>query len=86
MHFVHSARSMVFDNRYFPLIQYPCITVPGRESHIAGDFFVTTASRAADDRERDIGIAELSGPFDQAQLAYSFVLAGYDRSIACRAY
>ena len=41
-----------------------------------GDFFITTASRAADDRDRNVGIAELSGPFDQAQLAYSFVLAG----------
>jgi len=68
--------AMVFDNRYFPLIQYPYITVPGRESKITGDFFVTTASNAADDRDRSIGIAELSGPFDQSQLGYSMQLAG----------
>ena len=63
--------AMVFDNRYIPLIQYPYITVSDRDSHITGDFFVTTAGEAADERERSIGIAELSGPFDQAQLAYS---------------
>lgn len=68
--------AMVFDNRYIPLIQYPYITVPDRDSHLTGDFFVTTAGEGADDRERSIGIAELSGPFDQAQMAYSFVLAG----------
>ena len=67
---------MIFDNRYFPLMQYPYITAPGKESHITGDFFITTASRAADDKDRDIGIPELSGQFDQAQLAYSMQLAG----------
>lgn len=72
----NALNAMVFDNRYFPLIQYPYISVPGRESHLAGDFFVTTASNAADDRDRAIGIAELSGPFDQSQLAYSMTLAG----------
>lgn len=70
-------RAMVFDNRYFPLLQYPYISVPGRESHLTGDLYVTTASNAVDDRDRAIGIAELSGPFDQAQLGYSMVLAGY---------
>jgi hypothetical protein len=69
-------QAMVWDNRYLPLIQYPYISVPGKESHLTGDFFITTGSKAADDRDRDIGIAELSGPFDQSQLAYSFVLAG----------
>lgn len=68
--------AMVFDNRYFPLIQYPYISTPGRESKITGDFFVTTANNAADERDRAIGIAELSGPFDQAQLGYSMQLAG----------
>ncbi len=67
--------SMVFDNRYIPLIQYPYITVPDRDSHLTGDFFVTTASEGADDRERSTGVFELSGIFDQAQMAYSFVLA-----------
>lgn len=71
-----AASGMVYDNRYLPLMQYPYISVPGRESHLTGDFFVTTASRAIDDREREIGIIELAGPLDQAQLAYSFVLDG----------
>lgn len=68
---VQQIRAMVYDNRYIPLLQYPYITVPGRDSHITGDFFITTANNATDDRERSIGIAELSGPFDQSQLAYS---------------
>lgn len=68
--------AMVFDNRYFPLIQYPYISVPGKQSHVSGDFFVTTASNAADDRDRGVGIVELSGPFDQAQLALSMQMAG----------
>ena len=72
----NALNAMVFDNRYFPLIQYPYISVPGRESKITGDFFVTTSSNAADDRDRSIGIVELSGPFDQAQLGYSMQLAG----------
>lgn len=67
---------MVYDNRYIPLMQYPYVSVPGRPSRATGDFFVTMASRAADERERDVGILELFGQLDQAQLAYSFVLDG----------
>lgn len=63
---------MIFVNRYFPLNQYPYIIAMGRPSHATGDFFITTASNAADYRDRDIGIAELSGFFDQSQLASSF--------------
>lgn len=73
---IHTVQAMVFDNRYFPLIQYPWITVPCRESHASGDFFITTASRAADIAERDIGIWALTGPFDQAQLAFSMQTVG----------
>lgn len=76
--------AMIYDNRYFPLIQYPWITVEDRYSHVAGDFFVTTASRAADILERGIGVFELSGFFDLAQLAYSMELAGYDNPLPVR--
>ena len=69
---------MVYDNRYLPLIQYPTIFKPHRPSYLTGDFFITTASRAADNGQREIGIPELSGPFDQAQLANSMVIAGLD--------
>lgn len=77
----HTACAMVYDNRYFPLIQYPFITVPGRDSHIAGDFFITTANRAADLLERGIGVFELSGSFDLAQLAESMKLDGYGQKL-----
>ncbi len=74
---ISSISAMVYDNRYFPLLQYPYISVPGRPSHVTGDFFITTASNATDNADRSIGIPELSGPFDQAQLAYSMTLAGF---------
>jgi len=80
----HIACAMVYDNRYFPLIQYPFITVQDRNSHIAGDFFVTTANRAADILERGIGVFELSGSFDLAQLAYSMELAGFGNPLPAR--
>ena len=64
------------DNRYFPWIQYPYISVSGRPSHVTGDFFITTASRASDNRDREIGIPEIMGTFDQAQLAFSMKEAG----------
>lgn len=82
--FTHAACAMVYDNRYFPLIQYPFITVQDRDSHIAGDFFVTTANRAADILERGIGVFELTGPFDLAQLAYSMELAGFGNPLPAR--
>lgn len=82
--FSHLACAMVYDNRYFPLIQYPFITVQDRYSHIAGDFFVTTASRSTDILERSIGVFELTGPFDLAQLAYSMELAGLGNPLPAR--
>lgn len=78
------AGAMIYDNRYFPLIQYPWITVENRDSHVAGDFFVTTASRAADILERSIGVFELTGAFDLAQLAYSMELAGFQNPLPVR--
>jgi hypothetical protein len=71
-----TAFGMVFDKRFFPLIQYPYVSVDGRESYATGDFFITTASKATDDTDRDIGVPELLGTFDEAQLGFSFDLAG----------
>lgn len=74
--FSFNTQTMVLDNRFFSLLQYPYIKYSQFDSHAAGDFFISTASHAADDINRDVGIAELSGRFDQSQLGYSFILAG----------
>lgn len=71
-----SAQAMVFDNRYFPLIQHPFITVECRPSHFAMNGFVTTASAAFGRDEEEVGLPLLFGPYDQRELARSFVKAG----------
>ena len=71
-----SIQAMVFDNRYFPLIQEPFITVPDRPSHLRADLFATTGSKANGARETYIGIPEMFGTFDLALLGRAFLLAG----------
>lgn len=75
MMFSASLSAMVYDNRYFPLIQKPYISVDGRESHFAVDGFVTTAHSAFGVLE-EVGIPEIFGQFDEAQLAFSLMSVG----------
>ncbi len=65
--------AMVFDNRFIPLLQRPRLSVDGKQSSFAIDFFMATASTAIDENENEIGIPELHGKFDQATLAQSFI-------------
>jgi hypothetical protein len=74
--FATSLPAMVFDNRYFPLLQYPYLYKQTLQSHATADFFISTGSRAADDTQRDVGVPEILGNFNQSQLSYSFGLAG----------
>lgn len=67
---------MVFDNRFFPLIQKPFISVPGRPSHIGAYLYATTASKAINSMEQNIGIPELYGKFDLGTLALAFDAVG----------
>lgn len=67
---------MVFDNRFFPLIQKPFISVPGRPSHIGAYLYATTASKAINSMEQNIGIPELYGKFDLGALALAFDQVG----------
>lgn len=71
-----SSSAMVFDNRFFPLIQKPFISVDGRPSHLAANFFVTTASRALDNNEKEIGIPRLFGEFELGVLSRALDRAG----------
>lgn len=68
--------AMIFDNRFFPFIQKPYITVDGRSSYATIDFFLTEANSAIGKDKRDVGIPELYGPYDQGELAQAFVAAG----------
>jgi hypothetical protein len=67
--------AMVYDNRYFPLLQRPYITVGCCDSHAAVDGFITTSHSAIGINE-EVGIPEIFGIFDEAQLAYSLTQAG----------
>lgn len=67
---------MVFDNRFFPLIQKPFISVSGRPSHIGAYLYATTASKAINSMEQNIGIPELYGKFDLGALALAFDKVG----------
>lgn len=67
---------MVFDNRFFPLIQKPFISSSGRPSHIGAYLYATTASKAINDMEQNIGIPELYGKFDLGALALAFDKVG----------
>src|SRR5436190_15596839 len=74
---ISAIQAMVFDNRYFPLIQEPYISIPDRPSHLRFDAFMTTASQADGRRNGvHIGIPEIFGPFDLSFLGRAFDLVG----------
>lgn len=71
-----SVHGMVYDNRYFPLLQRPYVTVEGRPSHYAMELFVTTSSKAFGRFEAEIGLPEIQGMFDEQALASSIAATG----------
>lgn len=74
--FVFPCFALIFDNRFFPLIQKPIITIDDRPSYVTLDFFATKATRAIGKDKNEIGLPGLFGLYDQGELAQSFVLAG----------
>jgi len=68
--------AMVYDNRYFPLIQFPWITVPCHPSHFTVFGFATSASRSFDINENESGIPEFWGKLDLGNLVESVVATG----------
>jgi len=68
--------SMVYDNRFFPLFQRPRIGVDGLPSSFAIDYTISTASKAFNDDEGEIGIPELFGNFDLSILGRGFEVVG----------
>ncbi len=70
------AFSMVFDNRFIPLIQRPILMFDNTWSEFKAGFFFTTADKSFDSHQKEIPLPEIFGNFDQAKLAQSFVVAG----------
>jgi hypothetical protein len=68
--------AMSFDNRFFPLIAHPYVTVIDRPSHAASDLFVMTSSRAFDQFDNEVGIPQLYGLYDQQDIAQAIVALG----------
>ena len=66
----------IYDNRYFPFLRKPYVSVEEKPSHFSCEFFVTTASRAFGSRDDKLGISEIYGGFDQGVLADAMVATG----------
>ncbi|MDP3889329.1 MAG: hypothetical protein Q8Q25_02170, partial [bacterium] len=71
-----STLPMTYDNRFIPLFQRPRFLLDGLQNTCAVDYSIMTGSSAFDSAEKDIGIPELHGTFDQGKLADAFVAAG----------
>ncbi len=69
-------QATIFDNRFIPFLQRPYIVVPGRPSHATLDAFFATASKAFGIADREIGIPELTGIYNQQSVARTFVALG----------
>lgn len=72
----HTSYAMVYDNRFFPLIKPPYITIENRRSYADIDLFITTAHAAFGDNDQEIGIPELYGAYDENQLAQAIAKTG----------
>lgn len=68
--------AMVYDNRYLPLFQLPYVTVPDRTSCATVETFITTASKLFQREDREIGLQELWGEYDQGKVAYAIECTG----------
>jgi hypothetical protein len=70
-----SLPAMVYENRYFPLIQKPYITTSCCDSYASIEGFATTAHSAFGELE-EVGIPEIFGRFDEAKLAVALEAVG----------
>ena len=77
-------QATIFDNRFVPFLQRPYIIVPDRNSHFSFDVFFATASQAFGPNDREIGIPELTGVYNQSAVAKSFVTLGCENPLPSR--
>ena len=72
----HVANAMVYDNRFIPLLQRPRLLVEDTRSEFAVKYFMTTASKSLNQNQKDIGLPEIFGSFDQVELAKAIASTG----------
>ncbi|MDR3549968.1 MAG: hypothetical protein P4L31_01015, partial [Candidatus Babeliales bacterium] len=77
----NASYSMVYDNRFIPLLQHPYISVDGRPSHAGIYPFAITASKAIDRSEKTIGIPVIAGELDLGQLGQALTAAGFQNPL-----
>ena len=73
---VTTVKAMVYDNRFFPLLQRPYVSVPCRPSHASFDIFITTASRAFAENDEEKGLPELFGVYDEREIGRALCIVG----------
>ncbi len=71
-----SVQATIFDNRYIPFLERPYIVTPGADNHFSFDLFFATASQAFGQYDREVGVPELFGVYNQNAVAKSFVNLG----------
>ncbi len=70
------AQAMVYDNRFFPLIQRPYVSAPCRPSHFSADVFITTAHRAFAQNNEEQGLPEIFGKYDEREIGRALQAVG----------
>lgn len=73
---IHSLRAMVYDNRFFPSFPLPYVTLSDRNSYVTTSLFAMTASKLFQKEDKEIGIPELWGSYDQGKVAYAIECTG----------
>ncbi len=68
--------AMVYDNRYIPLMAQSRLSLDGTQSYFSVNAVFATASGGLGIRENNIGIGEIYGFFDQADLAQAITCLG----------
>lgn len=68
--------AMVYDNRYLPLFQLPYVTLTGCNSYFTTSAFVISAGKFFERADKEIGLPEVWGTYDQAKLAYAIETTG----------
>src|SRR3972149_915120 len=72
----HFIDAMVFDNRLLPLLQRPRLIIESSQSEFGFEVMFATANQSFDANQNDIPLPEISGKFNQAELANSIVDLG----------
>jgi len=69
-------KAMVYDNRHIPLFPVPMVTVPEKNSYATMKTFIATASKLFEREDKEIGLQELWGVYDQGAVANAIMCTG----------